>query len=53
MLYNLYTFGHEIGICFWTLLSVPVAVLMVIMGLVHWHNQRKREKKYEDRNGNV
>lgn len=48
MLYNLYTFSHETwNLCFWTLLSAPVAAAMVVMILIHGHNQKKRRKDFD------
>lgn len=45
---QLYEFIHStFGICFWTGMSLIVALVMVIMGLVHGHNQRKRDKDFE------
>lgn len=50
MLYNLYTYAHEnLDMCFWTLMSVLVAVVMVVMLLGHIFNQRKRQKDFEKR----
>ena len=34
--------------CFWTLPAIIAAAAMVIVGLVHGHNQKKREKKFEE-----
>ncbi|MDE7325808.1 MAG: hypothetical protein K2N63_05975 [Lachnospiraceae bacterium] len=48
MLYNLYTYAHgNWDMCFWTLLSVLVAVIMVVMILGHTLNQWKRQKDFE------
>lgn len=45
---QLYEFIHStFGICFWTGMSLIVALVMVIMGLVHGRNQRKRDKDFE------
>ena len=45
MLYNLYVFDHNVlHMCFWTLPAIIAAAAMVIVGLVHGHNQKKREK---------
>lgn len=50
MLYNLYTYVHgNWDMCFWTLMSVLVAVVMVVMLLGHIFNQRKRQKDFEKR----
>ncbi|MCM1561090.1 MAG: hypothetical protein NC123_16350 [Butyrivibrio sp.] len=38
---------HSFGVCFWTGMSLIAALAMVIMGLVHGHNQKKRNKDFE------
>ena len=49
MLYNLYMFDHNVlHICFWTLPAILVGIIMIVMGLVHHHNQKKREQKFEE-----
>ena len=49
MLYNLYVFDHNVlHLCFWTLPALILAVAMVIIGLVHGHKQKKREKDFEE-----
>ena len=49
MLYNLYVFDHNVlHMCFWTLPAIIAAAAMVIVGFVHGHNQKKREKKFEE-----
>jgi cytochrome c-type biogenesis protein CcmH/NrfF len=35
--------------CFWTLPALLLGVVMLIMGLVHGHNQKKREKEFEEK----
>lgn len=48
MLYNLYTWSHETWhVCIWTLLSIPVAAVMIAMAIGHGHNQKKRQKDFE------
>ena len=48
MLYNIYQFVHEsLGLCFWDIPAIAVSVIMVIVGLVHHRNQKKREDDYE------
>lgn len=50
MWYNLYEFLHEAwDMCFWTLPAIIVAVIMVIVGVVHWRKQKKREEAFEKR----
>lgn len=47
---DLYEFTHDtLGMCFWTLPALITAGIMVIVGLVHWRNQRKRDKEFEER----
>ena len=49
MLYNLYMFDHNVlHICFWTLPAILVGIIMIVMGLVHHHNQKKREQEFEE-----
>lgn len=48
MLYNIYQFVHEsLGLCFWDIPALIVTALMVIVGLVHHRNQKKREEEFE------
>lgn len=49
MLYNLFNFIHEtLHLHFWDLPTLLIGVIMIIMLIVHTHNQRKREKKFEE-----
>ena len=49
MLYNLFNFIHEtLNLHFWDLLTLLFGVIMIIMLIVHTHNQRKQEKKFEE-----
>lgn len=49
MLYNLFNFIHEtLNLHFWDLPTLLIGVIMIIMLIVHTHNQRKREKKFEE-----
>ena len=49
MLYNLYQFVHNsLGLHFWDIPALLVAVAMIIVIMVHGHNQKKRENKYEE-----
>lgn len=48
MLYNLYQFIHSLGLCFWEIPALLVGVIMIVMLAVHKHNQKKREKDFED-----
>ena len=45
---QLYNFVHDtFGVCFWTAPAAITALVMVVMGLVHGHNQKKRDKDFE------
>lgn len=45
---QLYEFVHDtLGICFWTLPAAITALVMIVMGIVHGHNQKKRGKDFE------
>lgn len=49
MLYNLYQFVHNsLGLHFWDIPALLVAVAMIIIAIVHGRNQKKREDKYEE-----
>lgn len=49
MLYNLYQFVHNsLGLHFWDLPALLVAIVMVIVAIVHSRNQKKREDKFEE-----
>ena len=44
---QLYALFHDIwAVCFWTPPAFLVGLLMIVTGLVHWRNQRKREKDF-------
>ena len=50
MLYNLYVFDHNVlHMCFWTLPAIIAAAAMVIVGLVHGHNQKKFEEELAEK----
>ncbi len=42
-----YEFVHSIGIHVWEIPALIVAFAMIVVGLVHWRNQSKREKDFE------
>lgn len=42
-----YEFAHSIGVHVWEIPALIVALAMIVVGLVHWRNQRKREKDFE------
>ena len=49
MLLNVYEVVHNsLGICFWELPALLVAVIMVIVVVVHSRNQKKREDDFEE-----
>ena len=39
---------HNLGIHSWDIPALIVAVILVVMILVHRHNQKKREKDFEE-----
>lgn len=45
---RLYEFVHNIGVCFWEIPALLTLAVMVIMGIVHGHNQKKRNKDFEE-----
>ena len=42
-----YYWCHSIGLHLYDIPALIVLVLMIIIGLVHWRNQRKRQKDFE------
>ena len=49
MLYNFSYFVHNsLGLHFWDLPALLVGVIMIVMLIVHTHNQKKREKDFEE-----
>lgn len=45
----MYNFIHQtLGLCFWDLPALLVGVLMIVMFAVHRHNQKKREKDFQE-----
>lgn len=42
-----YEFVHSIGIHVWEIPALIAALAMIVVGLVHWRNQSKREKDFE------
>ncbi|GEM_PF-3378098 len=50
----LFTWVHEtLGMCFYTLPALLTGLAMVIIGLVHWRNQKKREDDFKDETKNA
>lgn len=48
-MYDLYAWMHDtLNMCFWTLPALIVGAIMLIVGLVHWRNQKKREDTYRE-----
>lgn len=49
MFYNLYQFTHNsMGMHFWDLWTLVLAVLLIVVLIVHSRNQKKREDKFEE-----
>lgn len=48
MLYDFYYFVHNsFDLHFWDLPAFLIGVIMVVMLIVHTHNQKNREKKFD------
>lgn len=43
-----FEFVHNLGVHSWDIPALIVAVILVVMILVHRHNQKKREKDFEE-----
>lgn len=43
-----FEFVHNLGIHSWDIPALIVTVILVVMILVHRHNQKKREKDFEE-----
>ena len=49
MLYNFYYFVHNsLGLHFWDLPALLVGVIIIVRVVVHTHNQKKREKDFDE-----
>ena len=49
MIENYYNYCHQVlGIHMYTIPLIIVAVLMIVMGLIHWLNQRKRQEEFDE-----
>ncbi len=46
---NYLAFCHSIGLCFWDIPSIIVAVVMIIMITTHNKRQEKRDEEYLER----
>lgn len=49
MIERLWDFFHSIGFHFYTIPAFVVLLIAVIVGLVHWRRQKKRDGDHEDR----
>lgn len=49
MIITLWDMFHSIGFHFYTIPALIIALIAVIVGLVHWRNERKRDDDHEDR----
>ena len=45
---QLYEFAHNLGVHVWEIPSLVVILVMAIMGIVHWRNQKKRDSDFQD-----
>lgn len=49
MLYDFSYFVHDsLGLHFWDLPALLVGAVMIVMVVVHMHNQKKREKDFDE-----
>ena len=48
MLVSYYNWCHSIGLHIYTIPTIIVLIIMLIVGLVHWRNQNKREDDFND-----
>lgn len=48
MLYDFWVFSHSIGLHFYAIPTIVLAVATLAIGLGHHHNQKKRDEKFED-----
>ena len=47
MMIGLYIFSHEtLGCCFWTIPTIILGIVLVILILVHTTNQKKRAARF-------
>ncbi len=49
MIVSLWNFFHSIGFHFYTIPAFVVLLAAVVIGLVHWRNEKKREDDHQDR----
>lgn len=48
MLYNFWIFSHNIGLHFYALPTLVLAIATCVIALVHNRNQKKRDDEFED-----
>ncbi len=49
MLYDFWVFSHNIGLHFYALPTLALALTTGVIALVHHRNQKKRDDDFEDR----
>lgn len=49
MIIDLWNWFHSIGFHFYTIPAIAAALIALVAGLVHWRNERKRDRDHEDR----
>jgi sensor domain CHASE-containing protein len=42
-----FEYAHSLGTHVWEIPTLIVVLIMIVMGLVHWYNQRKRNSDFE------
>lgn len=47
MLYDFWTFSHNIGLHFYAIPTIVVTLCTGVMALVHHINQKRRDRKFE------
>jgi len=48
MLYDFWVFSHNIGLHFYALPTLALAIVTGVMALVHRRNQKKRDEDFEE-----
>ncbi len=48
MLYDFWVFSHNIGLHFYALPTLVLALTTGVIALVHFRNQKKRDDEFED-----
>ena len=49
MIVSYFNWCHSLGMHLYTLPTIITGAGMAVMGLVHWRNQRKRDKDFEEK----